>query len=95
MAHEIIDRVDRGPYGSSSKINAETRPADFTNAIRQLSESHTKSSRSTRDSRMNRENVSLSSGVYSNFVVISKSFKLVYLINSRDPCTVVAVVTKT
>ncbi|PAV22046.1 hypothetical protein PNOK_0200300 [Pyrrhoderma noxium] len=60
-ACEIIDRVDRGPYGSSSRITAETRPADFANAIRQLSESDSKSSRSVRDSRMNRENVSLSS----------------------------------
>ncbi|KAL5534107.1 hypothetical protein ACEPAG_568 [Sanghuangporus baumii] len=55
IAREIIDRVDRGPYGSTSRA-ASAGPADFSATIRQLNES--RDNRATRDSRVNRENLS-------------------------------------
>ncbi|OCB85639.1 WD40 repeat-like protein [Sanghuangporus baumii] len=55
IAREIIDRVDRGPYGSTSRATS-AGPADFSATIRQLNES--RDNRTTRDSRVTRENLS-------------------------------------
>ncbi|KAL5518809.1 hypothetical protein ACEPAH_492 [Sanghuangporus vaninii] len=55
IAREIIDRVDRGPYGSTSRATS-AGPADFSATIRQLNES--RDNRASRDSRVNRENLS-------------------------------------
>lgn len=66
IAREIIDRVDRGPYGSPSRT-ASAGPADFSATIRQLNES--RENRAARDSRVSRENLSTSYRQFSFYSI--------------------------
>lgn len=63
IAHEIIVRVEKGPYGTTARSEAsKSKPADFSAVIRELRESQ--DARAGRDSRVNRENMSSSLGLW-------------------------------
>ena len=69
-AREIINRVDSGPYGSAARMHASSsKPADFSVTIRKLRESQ--DARAARDSRVKRENVSSTLGVYTSSLSVS------------------------
>ncbi|KAI5121297.1 hypothetical protein M0805_003766 [Coniferiporia weirii] len=65
IAREIINRVDSGPYGSTSRGDiGPSRQTDFSSAVQHLEDSRDRQDmRASRESRLNREIVSSSQDV--------------------------------